>query len=258
MSGLLKISLISSIATSITCFMFPDIISLGLKTVVSIILMILINKTGNWFRWKYHDYSRANAIFSIFETLSGICLLGYANQQLTILSKTHGGLIGFIHSIANTMYELSISITYYSLLIGSIGSLSLLILRPILCLKLQSYESFLINAISMIPNQQNIDISYQGINLIRSGLNVLDQNTLNTRCPLRCPGLGNNKRDIAIEYSKPETCSICTESYSEKQLTRTLPCNHSFHAPCIDPWLLQSSSVCPICRKDVKSANIGS
>jgi hypothetical protein len=27
---------------------------------------------------------------------------------------------------------------------------------------------------------------------------------------------------------------------------RVLPCNHSFHPACIDPWLLNVSGTCPL------------
>ncbi|KAI8648668.1 RING-type domain-containing protein [Fusarium keratoplasticum] len=32
---------------------------------------------------------------------------------------------------------------------------------------------------------------------------------------------------------------------------RSLPCGHSFHPTCIDPWLLERSLTCPLCRLNV-------
>lgn len=41
-------------------------------------------------------------------------------------------------------------------------------------------------------------------------------------------------------------CSICTEDFEKGQDVRVLPCNHSFHPACIDPWLLNVSGTCPL------------
>ena len=41
-------------------------------------------------------------------------------------------------------------------------------------------------------------------------------------------------------------CSICTEDFERGQDVRVLPCNHSFHPACVDPWLLNVSGTCPL------------
>jgi hypothetical protein len=41
-------------------------------------------------------------------------------------------------------------------------------------------------------------------------------------------------------------CSICTEDFERGQDVRVLPCQHSFHPACIDPWLLNVSGTCPL------------
>ncbi|KAL2125890.1 hypothetical protein VTI74DRAFT_2342 [Chaetomium olivicolor] len=43
-------------------------------------------------------------------------------------------------------------------------------------------------------------------------------------------------------------CSICTEDFQVGEDVRVLPCNHKFHPPCIDPWLVNVSGTCPLCR----------
>ncbi|KAF2432819.1 hypothetical protein EJ08DRAFT_658813 [Tothia fuscella] len=47
-------------------------------------------------------------------------------------------------------------------------------------------------------------------------------------------------------------CSICTEDFERGQDVRVLPCKHSFHPACIDPWLLNVSGTCPLCRIDLR------
>ncbi|KAF2834900.1 hypothetical protein M501DRAFT_989290 [Patellaria atrata CBS 101060] len=46
-------------------------------------------------------------------------------------------------------------------------------------------------------------------------------------------------------------CSICTDDFEVGQDIRVLPCKHKFHPACIDPWLLNVSGTCPLCRVDL-------
>ena len=46
-------------------------------------------------------------------------------------------------------------------------------------------------------------------------------------------------------------CPICTETFADGEDLRMLPCSHQFHPGCVDPWLLNRSSTCPMCRSDV-------
>ncbi|KAH7380599.1 hypothetical protein BKA66DRAFT_391530, partial [Pyrenochaeta sp. MPI-SDFR-AT-0127] len=46
-------------------------------------------------------------------------------------------------------------------------------------------------------------------------------------------------------------CSICTEDFEKGQDLRVLPCDHKFHPECVDPWLLNVSGTCPLCRVDL-------
>ncbi|KZM26380.1 uncharacterized protein EKO05_0004770 [Ascochyta rabiei] len=50
-------------------------------------------------------------------------------------------------------------------------------------------------------------------------------------------------------------CTICTEDFEKGQDIRVLPCNHKFHPDCVDPWLLNVSGTCPLCRVDLRPTN---
>ncbi|KAJ5626317.1 Zinc finger RING-type [Penicillium lagena] len=47
------------------------------------------------------------------------------------------------------------------------------------------------------------------------------------------------------------SCPICTNDFVKSQELRVLPCNHQFHPRCIDPWLVNVSGTCPLCRIDL-------
>jgi hypothetical protein len=45
-------------------------------------------------------------------------------------------------------------------------------------------------------------------------------------------------------------CSICLESFTEGDKLICLPCQHRFHAACLDPWL-RACGDCPYCRSGI-------
>ncbi len=48
-----------------------------------------------------------------------------------------------------------------------------------------------------------------------------------------------------------ECCCVCLEDYVEGDKLRVLPCDHAYHAKCIDPWLVKNKRICPQCRQRV-------
>lgn len=47
-------------------------------------------------------------------------------------------------------------------------------------------------------------------------------------------------------------CPICLDDFIPHETTvRSLPCHHIYHPACIDPFLLNNSSLCPVCKAKV-------
>ena len=61
--------------------------------------------------------------------------------------------------------------------------------------------------------------------------------------------------NLRLESIGRETCPICTVDFKDGDDVRVLPCEgkHVFHQTCVDPWLLELSSSCPICRHGTSS-----
>ena len=52
------------------------------------------------------------------------------------------------------------------------------------------------------------------------------------------------------------TCPICLEDFVPHSTTvRSLPCHHIYHPSCIDPFLRNNSSLCPVCKAKVLPAD---
>ena len=69
---------------------------------------------------------------------------------------------------------------------------------------------------------------------------------------------GNEAGSLSLPYhsgnSSALECTLCLEPYSTGEQLRTLPCQHVFHASCIDCWLFDkcdsAKRACPLCRRD--------
>ncbi|KAG8674360.1 hypothetical protein FPOAC2_00374 [Fusarium poae] len=56
----------------------------------------------------------------------------------------------------------------------------------------------------------------------------------------------------AGDETSGQQCSICTEDFKVGEDVRVLPCKHQFHPACVDPWLINVSGTCPLCRYDLR------
>nr|XP_033782729.1 RING finger protein 44 isoform X2 [Geotrypetes seraphini]XP_033782730.1 RING finger protein 44 isoform X2 [Geotrypetes seraphini] len=55
-------------------------------------------------------------------------------------------------------------------------------------------------------------------------------------------------------HSEQTLCVVCFSDFETRQLLRVLPCNHEFHAKCVDKWL-KANRTCPICRADASEVH---
>ncbi|KAL1795013.1 hypothetical protein ACET3X_006829 [Alternaria dauci] len=56
---------------------------------------------------------------------------------------------------------------------------------------------------------------------------------------------------MSASWSQP-TCPICMDDFQVNETqVRELPCHHIFHPECIDTFLLNHSSLCPMCKQTV-------
>lgn len=68
------------------------------------------------------------------------------------------------------------------------------------------------------------------------------------------PVFGSSPQTQVASFSQP-TCPICLDDFiSNETQVRELPCKHIFHPECIDIFLRDNSSLCPMCKKSALPA----
>ncbi|KAI0019387.1 hypothetical protein F4780DRAFT_443047 [Xylariomycetidae sp. FL0641] len=63
---------------------------------------------------------------------------------------------------------------------------------------------------------------------------------------------GESRNEASAGNEEHLGCSICTEDFQVGEDVRVLPCDHKFHPACVDPWLVNVSGTCPLCRLDLR------
>ncbi|KAJ1855148.1 hypothetical protein LPJ76_003467 [Coemansia sp. RSA 638] len=79
---------------------------------------------------------------------------------------------------------------------------------------------------------------------------ALLKHKISSRRPLRKESIEMSKLNSQIHE---ENCAVCLDDFAVGDKVRMLPCQHYFHVLCIDPWLMKSSAVCPLCNLDVSA-----
>lgn len=66
---------------------------------------------------------------------------------------------------------------------------------------------------------------------------------------LRCYRYESSGGDVPSPLDQT-SCVVCLCDFEQQELVRSLPCQHEFHAHCVDKWL-KMNRTCPLCRADV-------
>ena len=61
----------------------------------------------------------------------------------------------------------------------------------------------------------------------------------------------NGVLDIEKVIECNSTCSICLCEFQVNDRVKRLPCGHLFHKACLDPWFLDVTSSCPVCKQHI-------
>lgn len=241
---MLKMIGCAAVTAGISYIQLPTIGRTILKALGCIIGEYVVSKTllhiANKIRYRQPMNGR---ILRIIDAATSSCFCGYAAIQYSTIYTAFGesfltlpGFANFAMGQVNTIY-------YYLNICSCIGFGGAAILASIVAY----YENTIIN--SPVFNQittvvtQLAEEAIQLNNRRTTTLQRITEVQLEEIAPLQCPGMYNSIQ------GDNNMCSICQNNLTESQMGRTLPCNHMFHAVCIDQWLLQRSATCPMCRQ---------
>lgn len=89
-----------------------------------------------------------------------------------------------------------------------------------------------------------------------SGLKKPEPAKINPRSddPNNSDETGSSRNPYRLSHTQT-TCAICLDDFVAGSTTvRELPCGHIFDPGCIDEYLTETSSLCPLCKKSVLPA----
>lgn len=67
------------------------------------------------------------------------------------------------------------------------------------------------------------------------------------------------KAQVRTFTRRNDLCAICLDEYEEGDQLKILPCSHTYHCKCIDPWFSQAARrSCPVCKQSVAGTEDGS
>lgn len=265
-----------ALTSGITYLYFPETQNIILINTGSLLLSSFIDTVDQYVKFYYPDKLLLCDITYFSNIAFKIGSLGYVSNNLNTLKTMHGTMIGIGYQINSYLLSTIINGARSSAIWGFITSVA------VKC-GILTFNHCVKNSISQLIQQikyefndmttkfierlntetelrsivSTINSALQSPNeYIRSFINTLEnqsirignvflEDELDKIAPKRCPAFNNKYHDDNAQ------CSCCMEENINKRFHRVLPCNHVFCVECIDRWLLEKTTVCPNCRRDL-------
>ena len=120
----------------------------------------------------------------------------------------------------------------------------------------QNYNNSLLTEISFLAtifNMQSNESILHILNLINNITNIQEEKQVASEFQIKeLKTKSFNELEKELLDKNSDFCSICQETYdNDNNQVKILSCGHFFHCTCIEPWLLNCSNLCPICRNKI-------
>ena len=241
------------------------IISKNKKTHKNALITIGVLTAAEIINKIYKKYCSTNNVATVANSVVQLATLYYSSSVMPILIATNKDTVfSPINPLIRALnyYQITLqSISNLAFKITTIGIVCSAILYPLIRLYMSNMINSLTPQIRTIVNMiqtviiNGITVEQNGVRVFNTRSVIVEQNMIQQLAPVRAMGL-NNVIDESNHYTHPLNCSVCSELFQTNSLYRVLPCNHAFHAPCIDTWLQSSNATCPVCRHDIRDPHI--
>lgn len=231
--------------SGVTMLLSPELKHMCLN-IISIILLehfglkflqYLYSRNINYMTNNYYS-----TIYVNFVMMIKICCIKFISSNIPLIKN------GNYNYLPNVCYELlNIFWKTYSNILYALYACTI-----VTCVTLQLSFPIIKNYISNLANQESV-VNFR--NLITTAISNINReqttrinitiDKLDEICPLRCKKLNN------VSNNDIDECCICKEKYNDNELHRKLPCNHTFHAHCIEDWIIRNKK-CPLCRYELQ------
>jgi len=248
-----------------TYFYYPTTLNILLTNTGLMLSSEIVQQIEAYVKYRYPDKLILCDTLMFANIMSKLCGLGYVSSNLQKIRQMHGKTIGLGYYIVDSLLNVTTASMYYSCLFGCITAPIMFVgyklaeyfitkkyteLKNYIAPIIRTIETELINSENANRLVQEIRQYITEHGILPYSRNVLTEAELDKLSPLKCPSMHNCDN---LQYDK---CTICSDKLIQSQLHRVLPCNHAYHAHCIDQWLLERSSVCPCCRLNVKNVKL--
>jgi hypothetical protein len=226
-------------SSSLSCYSFGSLVA-KIKEVFSSAVSVIL---GNVF----------SAIFTFFFALVGTLLgamTGALIGQETESGFVRGAAVGAISGAVFSIEVFESSLVLWQSDESGIGCLLYLIdvIASLLSGRLVR-ERIGPAMLSAVQSQMGaVETSFEDIQNIfdTGGSKGLPCDSVN-----KIPKIRITKENNLDNSGERVCCSVCLQDLQVGETVRSLPhCNHMFHLPCIDKWLVRHGS-CPLCRRDL-------
>jgi hypothetical protein len=244
--------------TVMTSYLFPE----SRKKCLGIISILLFNHIVEKISKKIYDKymtrieRNSNSMYlSLYfhvAIVNKLCCMKYISSNIpTIQFNNYNFPLSVSYELLNIFWKTYSHIIYISYVSATVCCISTYLMYPLI-------KNYLLNLIDDASSNANniinrylpvienfLNSTIENNNRARIERNIITLEKLNELCPLKCAGLNN------VEICDLDECCICKEKFNNNELHRKLPCNHTYHAHCIEDWIIRNKK-CPICRYELE------
>jgi hypothetical protein len=249
-NGVIKYMKYSTICLSgITMLLFPESKNMCMSIISIIGINHIATKISKYLYKKNverADDNRYGTVYFNVMIMIKICCMKFISLNIPSIKYDENNYpLRVSYELLNIFWKTYSNIIYISYISTVVTSTTFYLTFPIIKNYIYNFISDANNNALITRFRDLITITIINSNTERIERNNITIEKLDEICPLRCKNMNN------VENSNIDECCICKDKFNDNELHRKLPCNHTYHAHCIEDWIIRNKK-CPICRYELQ------